>query len=403
MRYLLAPTALLLIAAACQQQPASDTPSGASLLTNATTSASDERGRHVDYDWNAIIDGNSNADDREVATGSSVGAAAAPDAAAVVTRVIDFETPSLGFAGSMVINPYVDAATGVVFTASSTQYPNAVVGLVKNSSTSACVDPANADQKLASGVGTTVGLSGFPIHANFPQPLAPPCAVSVEVQIGVNATVLLTLIHPDGTSATITQRALTRDGTCGFPGDDRSRLVISAASEQPVSKIIVGGNTAARVFVIDNFTYEYTPVSLALDIKPGSCRNPLNPKSMGVLPVALLGTGITPVDDVDVSTLRLAGVAPLRSHSDDVSGPGEDGGCACPVDGADGLADLVLHFETSEIVAALGPVSAGDSRVLALSGELWDGTPFTTSDCIVIVGRGPAHAAGADGTFVISR
>ena len=40
-----------------------------------------------------------------------------------------------------------------------------------------------------------------------------------------------------------------------------------------------------------------------IDIKPTSCPNPLNVKSKGVLPVAILGTASFDVNDVDVSTV----------------------------------------------------------------------------------------------------
>ncbi|MHC4648611.1 MAG: hypothetical protein ACYTBJ_24405, partial [Planctomycetota bacterium] len=45
-------------------------------------------------------------------------------------------------------------------------------------------------------------------------------------------------------------------------------------------------------------TYDVTPVQVAVDIKPGSCPNPLNLASRGVLPVAVLGS-----EDFDVSSI----------------------------------------------------------------------------------------------------
>ncbi|MHC4317684.1 MAG: lamin tail domain-containing protein [Planctomycetota bacterium] len=46
--------------------------------------------------------------------------------------------------------------------------------------------------------------------------------------------------------------------------------------------------------------------ALALDFRPGSCPNPLNRTSNGVLPMGLLGTGAFDVSEVDISSLTLS-------------------------------------------------------------------------------------------------
>ena len=56
-----------------------------------------------------------------------------------------------------------------------------------------------------------------------------------------------------------------------------------------------------------------TSIEVYVDIKPGGCPNSLNLGSRGVLPVAILGTDTFDVVDVDISTVRLVGVVPLRS------------------------------------------------------------------------------------------
>ncbi len=62
-------------------------------------------------------------------------------------------------------------------------------------------------------------------------------------------------------------------------------------------------------------------VSVAVDIKPGSCPNPLNVESKGMLPVAILGSEDFDVTDIDIAPTRLAGVPPIRSSLEDVAGP----------------------------------------------------------------------------------
>jgi hypothetical protein len=148
------------------------------------------------------------------------------------------------------------------------------------------------------------------------------------------------------------------------------------------------------------------PVEAYLDIKPGSCPNPFNAKKKskqwasenrdegGVLPVALLGTPAFDVSDVNVSTLSLEGVAPIRFNCEDVATPTElEDGCACTTAGPDGCVDLTLKFSRVEIASALGNVSAGETIPLTLTGELNDGTPFDAVDCVVIVGGKPGLPA----------
>jgi len=132
---------------------------------------------------------------------------------------------------------------------------------------------------------------------------------------------------------------------------------------------------------------------ISIDIKPGSCPNPLNTKSRGVLPVAILGTADFDVLEVDPASVRLDGVAPLRSALEDVATPfvpftGETDASDCTDEGADGFDDLNLKFTTRDIVAALGAVSDGDVLVLELTGNLLDGTPIVGEDVVVFLKKG---------------
>ncbi|MCK5606888.1 hypothetical protein KAR91_33610, partial [Candidatus Pacearchaeota archaeon] len=139
--------------------------------------------------------------------------------------------------------------------------------------------------------------------------------------------------------------------------------------------------------VLDEMCFTFDTGFFSLDIKPGSCPNPINPKSKGKLPVAILGTAEFDVLDIDVSSLLLEGVAPIRSSIEDVSAPVDTGDeCDCTEEGPDSYDDLTLKFSTQEIVAAIGPVSPGDEKVFTITGTLLDGTPFEASDCVVVVG-----------------
>ena len=125
-----------------------------------------------------------------------------------------------------------------------------------------------------------------------------------------------------------------------------------------------------------------------VDINPGSCPNPVNVKSRGVLPVAILGTADVNVLDIDPASIELAGVGAIRSSYEDVAGPIANANeCNCIETGPDGYTDLTLKFETEKIVEAIGEVNNGDVLTLKLTGSLFCETPINGTDCVVIVGR----------------
>jgi hypothetical protein len=127
--------------------------------------------------------------------------------------------------------------------------------------------------------------------------------------------------------------------------------------------------------------------NVKLDIHPQSCPNPINYKSKGVMPAAILGTEEFDVTEVDVSTILLEGVAPIRWSIEDVSSPSPSGDlCDCTTEGFDGFDDLTLKFETQEIVASIGPAWNGTSIELTITGQLLNGTPFEAIDCVLVVG-----------------
>lgn len=113
--------------------------------------------------------------------------------------------------------------------------------------------------------------------------------------------------------------------------------------------------------------------SVAIDVKPGSDTNPVNPRSQGLIPVAVLTTAVADGEgadfdatSIDVSTLRFgpreAGEAHGHGHATDVDG--------------DGDTDLVVHFHTQDT-----GISCGDTDV-ALTGATIDGTAFEGTDSI---------------------
>jgi hypothetical protein len=111
-------------------------------------------------------------------------------------------------------------------------------------------------------------------------------------------------------------------------------------------------------------------VTAIIDLKPDDLRNSINPKSKGVIPLAVLGTPTFDSTLVDVSTLRLGqGAAkPVFNLTDlsDVNG--------------DGLIDLLLHFPTRKI-----GIHCSDTSIF-LTGNTRDGRVLEGSDFIRTVG-----------------
>lgn len=133
-----------------------------------------------------------------------------------------------------------------------------------------------------------------------------------------------------------------------------------------------------------------------VDVKPGSNVNPVNLRSRGVLPVAVLGSADLDVTSIDPATISLNGVAPLRWSIEDVCGPMPDP-MDPPMDGdgeddmeiPDGYDDLTLKFDTQEIAAAIeamfGDVARGDIVTLSFTAENFDGVTLTGEEEVLIV------------------
>ena len=175
--------------------------------------------------------------------------------------------------------------------------------------------------------------------------------------------------------------------------------------------------------------------TVAFDIKPGSCPNPLNigredsefwvyvddelddgesnensdplmkpspAKRRAVLPVAILGAHDFDVSEIDIASIELEGIPVLRYSYEDVSTPLAEGveECDCTDAGGDGFLDLTLKFNKDAVTEALGEVFVGDVIPLEITGELFEGTPISGLDCVVIVGPdGPQFTQSSGSEF----
>lgn len=164
------------------------------------------------------------------------------------------------------------------------------------------------------------------------------------------------------------------------------------------------------------FAQAPTPtMEVSVDIKPGSCPNPVNVKSRGVLPVAILGTESFRVADIDPTTIRLFFVKidgetvdleafpVLPPRIEDVATPyiptaDEELTCeSCHELEEDGFDDLTLKFRTQDVIKAIeavfkedtgGGVPDGTCIAIVLEGLLKDGTSFVGQDVVRILKRG---------------
>jgi hypothetical protein len=183
------------------------------------------------------------------------------------------------------------------------------------------------------------------------------------------------------------------DGVCTSP-DFCVELDPVAVTSGPV-EVIIEGDPVLNV--------------RRVDLKPGECPNTLSRSSKGVFDVAIPGRPDFDVRQVDLASVRIAradglpidgstgdpaSVAPNEGppgpHStiEDVATPFEGPFCGCSEEAGDGIPDLVLRFQTEELVdvLALDPLPSGDPLPLVVSGRLLDGTPFeSASDCAKLV------------------
>jgi hypothetical protein len=127
-----------------------------------------------------------------------------------------------------------------------------------------------------------------------------------------------------------------------------------------------------ETYELDDMVYDPCE-SAIIDIKPGSYPNSINLKSKGVIPVAVLGSDVFDVTQIDPDTLRFCPLLGKVTPAHDIAYEDVNG---------DGYLDLVSHYRTQEIGLQPGQLFAG------LIFMTYDNTSYLGVDSIRTV---PAH------------
>ena len=119
---------------------------------------------------------------------------------------------------------------------------------------------------------------------------------------------------------------------------------------------------------LTGYAYPPVPISILIDIKPGSPENPVNPGSRGNIPVVIGTTEDFDASNVDVNTVQFGPDAARPVHY-----------ALADVDG-DTDWDLMLQFKTQDTGIVCGDTEA------TLTGKTLEGESFTGADSIKTVG-----------------
>jgi DNA-binding beta-propeller fold protein YncE len=160
------------------------------------------------------------------------------------------------------------------------------------------------------------------------------------------------------------------NGKIYWTRDSIGRDIRRANLDGTEMEILVTGNNPAGIAL--GTVAQPGALTVLLDVRPGSAENPINPKSNGVISVAVLSTNSFDASTIDQASLRFGpgqALAEGNGHLEDVNG--------------DGQLDLVLHFRTQD-----SGIQCGDTSV-SITGQTVDVTPIQGFDSITTVGCKP--------------
>jgi hypothetical protein len=213
---------------------------------------------------------------------------------------------------------------------------------------------------------------------------------NITVSVTTQLETVVTFPIPTATDICSVAATVTVDKVSGSPFPLGTSHVTATAVD-------IAGNTASCTFDVT----VKAPVEVIVDFDPGVCPVILNTKEGGVFPVAIVGSESLNVANIITNSVTLNGVSPVSNSI-------ETNGAApfvythgCDKNTHNGQPDLVVDFDVNTLVASLGKVKNGQTRVLTVSGTMnligtivtTNGTVYTTNNTAVV---GTATFIGQD-------
>lgn len=224
-----------------------------------------------------------------------------------------------------------------------------------------------------------VGAVGLTIHGNVNQNAGQVPFVTVENNLGL-ASADITIELLDNTGSTLYVGSSQGTGSIQFSlaqGAQKQVKIDASGPSGPMDfKITASGNGTTAILTR---TVQVTGQGIELDIliRPDDDPNPINMRSHGVVPVAVLNTSQFDPTDLQIGTIRFGSPAVVGSPTGGAA-PAHNGHFEDVDD--DGDEDLVLHFPVQDT----GFTS--DDTIGKLVGETATGAEAFGTDSVTVMG-----------------
>jgi hypothetical protein len=183
----------------------------------------------------------------------------------------------------------------------------------------------------------------------------------------------VTKIEPHLTTISLASQSSTIVGIAATVPTNVSTLSSFTLRVSATGKSSAAANTAVLNLELDDDPGQ----PLLVRVKPGSCTAPVNLRSRGLTPVAIIATDSFDPARLNMNSIQFAGtLPPTRISRQDVGAPN----AICNDTSPDGRVDLILLFDTQQLVAAvssllqLGPLDRQMTVSVPLTARTLDDT-----------------------------